>query len=129
VPALVNQVTFAATALLGVIFLLQAIAAAVGSDPLHDLAYDVLGQWLEGLLTLTFIAWCFVMLLCDSQGKTHLLGLAVVPLLLVYATVSFVTKFFGDGPPDVFKLLFLPAMVWLLLESRKPATKIVPART
>jgi hypothetical protein len=116
----VNQVAYVATAALGAIFLLQAISPLTTSEAFYDFSYDTVGQWLEGTLTLTFVAWCFVMLLSDSEGTTRLLGLATAPLLLVYAAALWATNLAGvTEPPEVLKMLFLPVMVWLLLESRK----------
>ncbi len=116
----INQLACVSTALLGGIFLLQAISPLTSSDAFHDVAYNTLGQWLEGTLTLAFVGWCFVMLLSDSSGKTRLLGLATVPLLLVYAAALWATNLAGvSQPPEALKLLFMPVMFWLLLESRK----------
>jgi hypothetical protein len=116
-----NRATFVSTAALGGIFFLQAISPLTGSDAFYDFSYDTLGQVIEGALTLWFVAWCAVMLFSDSQGKTRLFGLVTVLPLLAYVAASFVLKQSGgDGLPEALKLLFLPAMVWLLLESRKP---------
>ena len=120
----INQLACVSTALLGGIFLLQAISPMTSNDGFHDFAYDTLGQWLEGTLTLAFVAWCFVMLLSDSRDRTRLLGLATVPLLLVYAAALWATNLAAvTQPPGILKLLFMPVMVWLLLESRKPSTR------
>jgi hypothetical protein len=124
VPKPINQIACVSTAVLGGIFLLQAISPLTSNDGFHDFAYDTLGQWLEGTLTLAFVTWCFVMLLSDSKDRTRRLGLATVPLLLVYAAVLWVTNLADvSQPPEVLKLLFIPVMVWLLLESRKSPTR------
>ncbi len=124
VPRPVNLVACAGTAVLGVIFLLQAISPMTSDDGFHDFAYDTLGQWLEGTLTLVFVIWCFVLLLSDSKDRTRLLGLVTVPLLLIYAAALWVTNLVdADQPPGILKLLFMPVMVWLLLESRKPRAR------
>jgi len=120
VPKPVNQLACAATALLGGIFLLQALSPLTASEAFYDFSYDTLG-WLEGLLTVVFVAWCFVMLLSDTSGKTRLLGLVTVPPLLVYAATLWATNLADiAAPPEAPKLLFMPVMLWLLLESRKP---------
>ena len=125
VPRPINLLACVTTALLGGIFLLQAISPLTSSDGFHDFAYNTLGQWLEGTLTLAFVIWCFVMLLSDSKGRTRLLGLATVPLLLVYAAALWATNLADvSQPPGILKLLFMPVMVWLLLESRKPPREI-----
>ena len=124
VPRPINLLACVATALLGVIFLLQAISPLTSNDGFHDFAYNTLGQWLEGTLTLAFVIWCFVLLLSDSKDRTRLLGWVTVPLLLVYAAALWATNLMDvDQPPGILKLLFMPVMVWLLLESRKPRTR------
>ena len=126
VPRPINQLACVSTALLGGIFLLQAISPLTSSDGFHDFAYDTLCQWLEGTLTLVFVTGCFVMLLSDSKGRTRLLGLATVPLLLVYAAALWATNLLGVAqPPGILKLLFMPVMLWLLLESRCRPRKIL----
>lgn len=117
-----NRATSAAMAVLGGIFFLQAVSPLTGNEASYDFAYDTLGQALEGALTLWFVAWSGVMLLSDTRGQTRVLGLVTVLPLLAYVAASFVLKQAGgDGLPETLKLLFLPAMVWLALESRKPA--------
>jgi hypothetical protein len=120
----INAVACVSTAVLGGIFLLQAISPLTSSDGFHDFAYDTLGQWLEGTLTLVFVIWCLVMLLSDSTGGTRLLGLVTVPLLLVFTAAQWATNLADIAqPPGILKLLFMPVMVWLLLESRKPPVR------
>jgi len=124
IPRPINLLACVTTALLGGIFLLQAISPLTSNDGVHDFAYNTLGQWLEGTLTLAFVIWCFVLLLSDSKDKTRLLGWVTVPLLLVYTAVLWATNLVGIAqPPGILKLLFMPVMVWLLLESRKPRTR------
>ncbi|MFZ0140367.1 MAG: hypothetical protein WAL70_04725 [Aeromicrobium sp.] len=124
VPRPINLLACVTTALLGGIFLLQAISPLTSNDGFHDFAYNTLGQWLEGTLTLAFVLWCFVLLLTDSRDRTRLLGLVTVPLLLIYTAAMWATNLIDvDQPPGILKLLFMPVMVWLLLESRKPRTR------
>ena len=124
IPRPINLLACVCTTLLGGIFLLQAISPLTPNDGFHDFAYDTLGQWLEGTLTLAFVIWCFVLLLSDSKDRTRLLGWVTVPLLLIYAAALWGTNLVGvNQPPGILKLLFMPVMVWLLLESRKPRTR------
>jgi hypothetical protein len=116
-----NRVTSAALAVLGGVFLLQAVSPLTGNAAFYDFAYDTLGQVIEGALTLWFVAWCAVMLLSDTRGKTRAFGLMTVLPLFAYVATTFALKQTGDdGLPEALKLLFLPAMLWLLLESKKP---------
>lgn len=124
IPRPINLLAVVCTTLLGGIFLLQAISPLTSDDGFHDFAYETLGQWLEGTLTLAFVIWCFVLLLSDSKDRTRLLGWVTVPLLLIYATALWLTGLMGvDQPPGILKLLFMPVMLWLLLESRKPPAR------
>ena len=117
-----NRATCVALAVLGGVFFLQAVSPLTGNGAFYDFSYDTLGQALEGSLTLWFVVWCVAMLVSDTQGKTRVFGFVTVLPLLGYAASSYVLRQFGaDGPPEVLKLLFLPAMLWLALESRKPA--------
>jgi hypothetical protein len=122
VVAWLNRATAVALAVLGGVFFLQAVAPLTGHGAFYDFAYDTLGQALEGSLTLWFVAWCVAMLLSDTQGKTRVVGFVTVLPLFGYVAATYVLKQIGDGGlPEALKLLFLPAMAWLLLECRKPA--------
>lgn len=118
----INRATCAALAVLGGVFFLQAVSPLTGSEAFYEFSYDTLGQALEGSLTLWFVGWCVAMLLSDTQGKTRLFGFVTVLPLFVYVAATYVTKQIdADGLPEALKLLFLPAMLWLLMESKKPA--------
>jgi hypothetical protein len=117
-----NRATSVALAVVGDVFFLQAVSPLTGSDAFYEFSYDTLGQALEGSLTLWFVTWCVAMLLSDTRGKTRLFGLVTVLPLFAYVAATFVLKQTGDGGlPEALKLLFLPVMVWLLMESKKPA--------
>jgi hypothetical protein len=117
-----NRVTSITTATLGGIFFLQAVSPLTRSEALYDFSYNTLGQVIEGALTLWFAGWCVVMLFSDSAGKTRVLGMLTVVPLFTYVAASFVLKQGGsEGLPEALKLLFLPVITWLALESRKPA--------
>jgi hypothetical protein len=121
VVAWLNRATCVALAALGGVFFLQAVSPLTGNGAFYDFSYDTLGQALEGSLTLWFVAWCVGMLLSDTRDKTRLFGFVTVLPLFAYVSATFVLKQVGaDGLPEALKLLFLPAMLWLLLESRKP---------
>lgn len=126
-PVWVARAAFVGTTALAVIFLLQGLSALSGDDgdSFYDFAYDVLGGATEGVLTAVFLVWCTVMLFTHSQGKTRLFGLAVVPLMLAYDVASTGLLVVADEElPGALKLLFLPVMLWLLLESRKPRSEV-----
>jgi hypothetical protein len=94
------------------------------SDGFHDFAYDTLSQWLEGTLTLVFVIWCFRHAAVGLEGPDAPArsGDGAVAARLCGSAL-------GDQPggrcptAGVLKLLFMPVMVWLLLESRKPSSR------
>jgi hypothetical protein len=102
---------------LAVIFLLQALSLAVPNEPLNYLAFQVLGQRLEGWLVCLFIFWCAGMLLTDSCGKTRVLGFAVMSAVVCLEVYKYVLSFQGGTPAEDLKMIFLLLFVWLLLES------------
>ena len=64
----------AAAAAFGGIFLLQGVADQVGSGPLYDLAFPVLGQTPERLLPELVLLWFIALLLTGTQGRSRILG-------------------------------------------------------
>jgi hypothetical protein len=121
VTAWVSRATSLALAVLGGIFILQAVSPLTGNEAFYDFAYFTVGQSLEGSLTLWFVSWCAVMLFSDSKDKTRLFGFVTVLPLLAYVAATYVLKQLdAEGLPEALKLLFLPAMLWLMLESKKP---------
>jgi hypothetical protein len=69
-----------------------------------------------------FLLWCAAVLLLDSQGKTKILGLIAISIVVcaeVYASglSRLGTSLNVEAP--FLKLLFLLPFSWLLLESKK----------
>jgi hypothetical protein len=108
--------------LLAAIFLLQCSADVAQYEPLSNLAYRVLGQWPEKLLAFVFLAWCLAVLLLDSRGATRLLGFVALAVVLGIEVYGDVLVHSGGAMDGRLKFLYLPLFVWLLLESRKPAS-------
>jgi hypothetical protein len=71
-PRWINWIGCVSAGALAVIFLSQGVADLLQNDSLNYLAYDVLGQRLEGRLPDLIILWFVAMLLIDSQGKTRI---------------------------------------------------------
>ncbi len=93
----------------------------VYSAALTHLAFQILGQSLEGWLGIGFLLWCATILAVDSHGWTRLVGLlAVIGTLSVrvYALSLSLTDASSDISSSL-KLIYLTPFVWLLLESRK----------
>src|SRR5215212_3466630 len=79
-PRWMNWIGCAAALALGTIFLLQALALLIPNESLIYVAYQVLGQWLEGLFPVLLILWFVAMLIFDSQGKTRILGFVALSI-------------------------------------------------
>jgi hypothetical protein len=112
----------AAAAALAAIFLLQGLSELIPNAMLTQLAYQALGQRVEGWLVDLFLLWCIAVLLLDSQGKTKILGsiaISIVVCVEAYANgLSLIGTSLNVEAPSL-KLLFLLPFGWLLLESRK----------
>ena len=125
-PRWTNRLGCAAALALGTIFLLQALALLVPSEPLNYLAYPLLGRWPEGWLPDLVILWFVAILLIDSRGKTRILGLVAVSLAVSLELYSHFLAFLGtslSAEAGILKLLLLLPFVWLLFESAKKRPK------
>ena len=105
------------------IFLVQNASALVGNESFSYFANQVLGFWPEKVLLSLLIFWLVAVLLSSSRGKTRILGLVVMAIVVcVDAYVDFGLLFLGTNAfvemPAV-KLPYLLSFVWLLFESRK----------
>jgi hypothetical protein len=110
------------TAALAATFLLQGVSEAIPNASLAHLAYQVLGQRIEGLLVDLFLLWCVAVLLLHSEGKTKILGLIAMSIALCGEVYAKGLSYFGRSvgvEAESLKLLFLLPVGWLLLESRK----------
>ena len=108
---------------LAAIFLAQGASALIGNESFSYFANQVLGFWPEKVLLSLLIFWLVAVLLSTGRGKTRILGLIVMAIVVcVDAYVYFGLLFFGTNAfveiPAV-KLPYLLPFVWLLLESRK----------
>jgi hypothetical protein len=104
---------------LAAIFLLQGVNGLFPNDALFYLAYQLLGQQLEGALVDGLMLWFVALLLGDSQGKTRLFGGAALALAVGSELYRFGLLYLGAEPAGILKLTMLLPFVWLLLESKK----------
>jgi hypothetical protein len=124
---------YVSTGVLAVVFALQGTSELTGSAPLTRVAYQVLGQHLEGWLVNGLIVWCFAALLAGSRGVTRLLGLLMLSVTAGVRAYVVVLSFAGP-PPDTtqpaLKLFYLLPFVWLLLESlsKSPGATLAAGR-
>jgi hypothetical protein len=118
-PRWMNWIGCAAALALGTIFLLQAVATLIPSEPLHYVAYQLLGQWPEGWLPDVLILWFVAMLVIDSQGKSRILGFVALSIAVCFELYSHILRYLGSSDTGILKLLMLLPLVWLLFESTK----------
>jgi hypothetical protein len=62
----------------GATFLLQGISQLLHIDWLTYLAFQILGQQVEGLSADIFLVWCSATVLLMSHGKVKLIGIGAM---------------------------------------------------
>ncbi len=110
------------TGALAGIFLLQGVSELIPNATLTQLAYQALGQRVEGWLVDLFLLWCVAVLLVDSRGKTKILGFIAIAIVVCVEAYANGLSFLGtslDVEAPGLKLLFFLPFSWLLLESKK----------
>jgi hypothetical protein len=125
-PRWINWIGCVSAAALGAIFLLQGVALLIHNDSLNYVAYQVLGQWPEGLFPALLILWFVAMLLFDSQGKTRILGFVAMSIAVGFEVYTHTLAYLATpivAQPQVLRLLMLLPFVWLLFESTKKQSK------
>ena len=126
-PKLLAWIGCVSASAFAAIFLVQNASALVGNESFSYVANQVLGFWPEKVLLSLLIFWLVAVLLSTGRGKTRILGLIVMAIVVcVDAYVYFGLLFFGTNAfveiPAV-KLPYLLPFVWLLFESRKRESK------
>jgi hypothetical protein len=118
----INWIGCVSAGALAAIFLLQAVALLMPNNSLTYLAYQVLGQWPEGLFPALLILWFVAMLLFDSQGKTRILGFVAMSIAVGFEVYTHTLAYLGipiEAQSQMSRLLMLLPFVWLLFESTK----------
>src|SRR5215213_758564 len=121
-PRWMNWIGCVAALALGTIFLLQPVALLIPMESLHYVAYQVLGQGLEGRLPDVVILWFVAMLLMDSQGKSRILGFVAMSIAVASEVYKYTLVYLGtpiEAQPEMLRILMLLPFVWLLFESTK----------
>jgi hypothetical protein len=106
----------------GATFLLQGISQLLHNDWLTYLAFQILGQQIEGLSADIFLVWCGATVLLMSHDKVKLFGIGAVAVAVGAEIYSNGVRYLGSGVGGVsplLKLTLLLPFVWLLLESSK----------
>jgi hypothetical protein len=121
-PRWIAWIGCVSTSALAAIFLAQGVGQLVGNDSLNYFVYQVLGSWPEGSLITLFVLWLVATLLSASQGKTRIMGLVALGIVLCVEVYRYVLLLLGANvllETPALRLLYLLPLVWLLLESRK----------
>jgi hypothetical protein len=122
IPKWINLPVGLASGALAVIFLLQGVSQLLQNDSLTYVAFQVLGQWLEAWLVKILLLWFAALLLFDSSGRTRILGLVVMFVVLCTEFFSYYLAFAGSSlaaEAAGLKLFYLLPFVWLIFESKK----------
>ena len=121
-PRWMNWIGCVAGLAVGSIFLLQAVALLIPMESLHYVAYQVLGQGLEGRLPDVVLLWFVAMLLMDSQGKSRILGFVAMSIAVASEVYKYTLVYLGtpiEAQPEMLRILMLLPFVWLLFETTK----------
>ena len=106
----------------GATFLLQGISQLLHIDWLTYLAFQILGQQVEGLSADIFLLWGCATVLLMSHGKVKLFGIGAMAVAVSAEIYSNGVRYLGSGAGGVsplLKLTLLLPFVWLLLGSSK----------
>ncbi len=81
-PRWIDVIGAVSAGLFAVVFLLQALSSIFPENAtLHDIAFGLLGNWPEHLLVLGIDVWFIGLLLLGTEGRTRLIGWALIPIL------------------------------------------------
>lgn len=108
------------TGVLAAVFLLQGVSEVIHNEALAYVAYQVVGQRLEGWLVDLFMAWCVVVLVVGRQATKKVLGsvvMATVACVKAYALGLACHGASLEREAPMLKILWLLPFVWILLES------------
>jgi len=125
-PKWATWIASISTGLLAAIFLLQGASDLTRDPSLTHLAYQMMGQRLEGWLVHLFMAWCVVVLVFDSHGRARVLGIVAMTIVASVNAYAYALAYHGtslDARAPILKVLWLMPFVWLLFESRKDRSR------
>jgi hypothetical protein len=111
---------------LAAIFLLQGAGDVTHGAVLTHLAYQVVGQRLEGWLGDSFMAWCVVVLVVDRELRRRTLGVVAMAMVALVKACSLGLAYQGaslDAEAPFLKILWLAPFAWLLFESASSRPK------
>jgi hypothetical protein len=119
-PRWINVIGALSAGAFAVVFLLQALSSLFPENAaLDDVAFGLLGNWPELVLALGIDAWFLGLLLLGSQGRTRLIGWAIVPIVTAYHLISLAGAILAINVPSLGVITLLLPFVWLLIEGAK----------
>ena len=119
-PRWITWIVSVSMGVLAVVFFLQGVSDVTHHEALTHLAYQVLGQRLEGWLGDLFMAWCLVVLVVDKQVTKRIPGIVAMATVACVKAYSFGLAYQGtslDAEVPILKILWLMPFVWILFES------------
>jgi hypothetical protein len=122
IPEWINLTVCLAAGGLAIIFLLQGVSQLIQNDSLGYFAFQILGQWLEAWLVKLLLLWFVALLIFDSRGKTRILGLVVMSVVVGAEIYGYYLVYTGTSLNEktaVLKLLYLLPFIWLIFEGKK----------
>jgi hypothetical protein len=125
-PRWAAWVAAGSTGLLAGIFLLQGVSELVHDESLTSLAYQSMGQRLEGWLVDVFMAWCVAVLVVDTRAAARGVGIVAMATVACVKAYAHVLAWRGtslDAQAPILKVLLLMPFVWLLFESTRRASR------
>jgi hypothetical protein len=119
-PRWINVIGALFAGAFAVVFLLQALSRLFPENAaLDDVAFGLLGNWPEHLLVFGIDVWFLGLLLQGTQGRTRLIGWALIPILTAYHLLSLAGTILGISVPNLGAFSLLIPFVWLLIEGAK----------
>lgn len=121
-PAWASWLGRLSIASLAIIFALQGTSDLIRNDALSRVAFQGLGQQVEGWLLAGFLLWCLIALVIEGRGNTKRFGLFAVAIAGAVRVVAALLPWSGaslESKAPALKLLYLLPFVWLLAESRR----------
>jgi hypothetical protein len=119
-PRWATWIGSASTGALATVFFLQGLSEVTHDEALTYLAYQVVGQRLEGWLVDLFMAWCVVVLAVDRQVRRRTLGIVAMATVACVKAYCLGLAYHGtslDTMVPILKILWLMPFVWILFES------------
>ena len=119
-PWWATWVGYLSTGSLALIFALQGTSQLLASEVLARVAFQGLGQEVEGWLLNGLILWCLVALMTDGHAKTRVVGLLAVSLAAGVRFYAALLSWRGaslETTAPLLKVLYLMPFVWLLFAS------------